>query len=59
MGPPDSISDPPDAPAGPSPGGLRAPLFAFPFRLFFLSAALITAVLVPLWVFLLTRGGPG
>lgn len=57
MAPPDSTSDTPDAQARQSPRGLQAPLFAFPFRLFFLSAALIAAVLVPLWVFLLTRGG--
>ena len=57
MAPSDSTSDTPDAQARQSPRGLQAPLFAFPFRLFFLSAALIAAVLVPLWVFLLTRGG--
>ncbi|WP_231883829.1 NnrS family protein, partial [Alcanivorax sp. HI0044] len=57
MATPDSTSDTPGAQARQPPRGLQAPLFAFPFRLFFLSAALIAAVLVPLWVFLLTRGG--
>ena len=36
---------------------LQMPVLAFPFRLFFLSAAFGGALLVPLWMFLLTQGG--
>lgn len=34
-------------------------LFAFPFRIFFLSAALIGAVLVPVWLLFFHHGGGG
>src|SRR5699024_2101849 len=32
-------------------------LFAFPFRIFFLSAALAGAILVPVWLLLFHQGG--
>lgn len=33
-------------------------LFAFPFRIFFLSTALVAAVLIPVWLMVLWQSGP-
>lgn len=39
-------------------GRSLAQLFAFPFRIFFLSTALVAAVLIPLWLAVLWHAGP-
>ena len=54
---PDSPSHSPRTETQKRPRGLQAPVLAFPFRLFFLSAAVAAALLVPLWLFVLTQGG--
>lgn len=57
MTPPESPSHSSSTEARQVARGLQVPVLAFPFRLFFLSAALVAALLVPLWLFVLTQGG--